>query len=187
MIKLDQELEKWRLSFQSFKSFINQQCPSFIEEVVHIGSTAVPELPAKDIVDVQLGVHNFDVLPDIKQVLCPIGFKHIESFKQDHVPFKSHSYFSKAWEKRFLTGMFRGQEFNVHIRVIHAPNWNYAIDFKNYLIKSAQARKAYQQLKERLVHAKVNREDYTLIKDPFCDLIYLLFEQAKDHEQTRKS
>lgn len=185
MITLHRKDDVWVQHFRSFKQMLEQACQETILAIEHIGSTSVPGLQAKDIVDVQLGVRDLNAIEPIRGVLSPMGFEYIESFRQDHMPFKAHDELAEGWEKRFLKGVYQGQAFNVHIRVFDAANWHYAIDFRDYLIKDKQACKAYEQVKERLAQAKVSQYDYTHVKDPVCDLVYLLFEQAKQHEQKK--
>lgn len=178
MSSLHEKYNAWCAGYQSFKAMIESRAIESVWAIEHIGSTSVPELKSKDIVDVQLGVANMSNIGTLKAILVSLGFEYIDSFKQDHLPFRIPEVMVEGWEKRFFRGCFEGQNFNLHVRVKGASNWQYAIDFRDYLIKQPQARIAYQQVKERLMKAKVSREDYTSIKDPVCDLIYLLFEQA---------
>lgn len=160
---------------------IAKALPHDIIAVEHIGSTAVPGLLAKDIVDVQLGVGSFDCMEDIHEVLSVFQFSYDDLFLHDHMPFEAHDRFDAAWEKRFMKGVYEGCSFNVHIRIYGNENWMYALHFRDYLRENEHARRAYQQVKERLVCADVSRYDYTFIKDPVCDLLFLLFQAQGRH------
>jgi GrpB-like predicted nucleotidyltransferase (UPF0157 family) len=49
-------------------------CCEFIVDVQHVGSTAVPDLPAKPILDIAAGVATFDAIREISRRLARIGY-----------------------------------------------------------------------------------------------------------------
>ena len=50
----------------------------------HIGSTAVPGLAAKDVIDVQITVRSLD--PAVEEALRRAGYERLAHSTQDHVP-----------------------------------------------------------------------------------------------------
>jgi GrpB-like predicted nucleotidyltransferase (UPF0157 family) len=53
---------------------VRNACCEFIVDVQHVGSTAVPGLPAKPILDIAAGVTTFDSLPEISRRLTRSGY-----------------------------------------------------------------------------------------------------------------
>lgn len=143
--------------------------------VEHVGSTAIPQMPAKDIIDLQVGVKDFSNIELIHTRLAPLGFTFVPQIKQDHVPFKDFDEFEEGYEKRFFKGDIEGRACNLHLRQFGDKNWNFALQFRDFLRNNHKAATAYRQVKERMRDAKLNGQDYCLIKDPVCDLIYILF------------
>ena len=170
--------QDWPTHYETIKSHIQSTLGELILAIEHIGSTAIPEMPAKNIIDIQLGVNDFLQMNLISNKLKPLGFVQIETIKQDHIPFQPHNYFEAGYEKRFFQGKINNIACNLHIREYLAENWNFAIQFRDFLIKNTEAAKAYAQIKTRLAETHTNLRDYCYIKDPVCDLIYLLFKHS---------
>ena len=177
-VKLAKSTDIWQKNFEEIQLKIQSLLGNMVIEIEHIGSTSIPGLPAKDIVDIQVGVRDFNCMADVKKKLKIIDFCQVEHIKQDHKPFCDPSIFDKNWEKRFFKGYYLHQHFNIHIRIHKSDNWNFAHQFKWLLTNNEQVKKAYLQVKERLVNAEVSKEDYCLIKDPVIDIISLLMAKT---------
>ncbi|MFT4060677.1 MAG: GrpB family protein [Legionella sp.] len=175
MIELLPYTTKWKDNFNQLRNLLLSVSNNLFLEIAHIGSTAIEMAPAKDIVDVQCAIDSFDKMDQVKSILEPMGFVCIEAFKQDHVPFHSHDYFIESWEKRFFTGVYLDQSFNIHIRLANSLNWKFAEQFKNFMITNSDALYAYMQFKERLASSSVDKESYCIIKDSVIDLLSLQF------------
>lgn len=104
MIELLPYNPKWNDNFKQLRDLLLSLTNNLILEIAHIGSTSIPEAPAKDIIDIQCAISTFDRINQIKLVLESLGFTFIDSIRQDHVPFQSEDYFNSNWEKRFFLG-----------------------------------------------------------------------------------
>ena len=135
----------------------------------HIGSTAVPGLAAKPVIDVQVSVER---LGDA-QPLADAGLEEID-VPGDHRP-PGATGPDADWQKRLFT--IRGATAaNVHVRVDGRANQRYALLFRDYLRAHPDAAGAYEELKRRLARELSDRVAYTLVKDPACDLIAIAAE-----------
>ena len=172
LIELSNPKVEWEKNFQCIANILFKICGDLIKEIEHIGSTAIIGIKAKDIIDIQCGVNNFSQIKTLTMKLTGLGLSQLEHIKQDHVPFHDFAYFEKGWEKRFFTGLIQNIHCNVHIRILESANWNFAIQFRDYLNKNEKVAIAYEQIKTRLAKSGVNKQDYCYIKDPVCDLIY---------------
>lgn len=175
MIELLPYTTKWKDNFNQLKNLLLSAPNNLFLEIAHIGSTSIETAPAKDIVDVQCAIDSFDKMEQVRAVLEPMGFAYIEAFKQDHVPFHSHDYFTSGWEKRFFTGNYLSQSFNIHIRLINSLNWQFAEQFRDFMANHSDARYAYMQFKKRLASSDVDKHAYCIIKDSVIDLLSLQF------------
>ncbi len=132
----------------------------------HIGSTSVPGLAAKDIIDIQATVASFDDI-DLS-VLSSLNYIE-RSGLSDHPP-AGRDIPEAQLKKRFFRGLKR--RANLHVRVGGAFNQRYPILCRDYLRAHPVTAESYQVIKERLSDwfpTDANR--YYDIKDPVFDII----------------
>src|SRR3990172_454842 len=87
--------------------------------VDHIGSTSVPGLGAKDVIDIQVTVRELTV--EIKQRLIEAGYHFFELHTHDHVPLGENDDPS-LWVKYTLSQPDGQRRTNVHVRIDGNPN-----------------------------------------------------------------
>lgn len=136
----------------------------------HIGSTSVPGLAAKDVIDVQITVVTLET-GSIAVALAPLRYVLVEEITADHVlPGRDHS--PDEWRKLYFRAPDRQRRTNLHIRQMSRYNQRYALLFRDYLRSDPSAADAYAQVKFAL--ARLHPEDvdaYYDVKDPVCDII----------------
>jgi len=179
-VELHKHKPEWKTHFKLLSNILLKDCTKVIKNIEHIGSTTIEGIKAKNIIDIQCGVIKLEHVSRIKTTLNALGFTEIENIHHDHVPFHDIEYFDAQWAKKFFTGKYRGIAYNLHIRVIGNENWKFAINFRDFLQKNKNVAIAYEQIKSRLQRAGVSRDMYCFIKDPVCDLIYLLFKNTNN-------
>lgn len=111
--------------------------------VEHIGSTSVPGLSAKDVLDFQLAVEDVETADGLREALAQAGFPYVG-------PYEDAPRGEGGWDKRLHAGADPGRRVNLHLRVEGAANWRWAIDFRDWLRHDAQARDEYANLKLEL-------------------------------------
>lgn len=144
-------------------------------QVDHIGSTAVPGLCAKDVIDVQVTVRLLD--SGISERLLQAGFTtHTDLWRQDHQPpgFEPNH---EDWTKLFFMQRPGDRRSNIHVRQAGRPNQRYALLVRDFLREDKPTAEAYGRLKSRLAVALADPETYPDVKDPAADLIYLAAER----------
>lgn len=136
----------------------------------HIGSTAVPGLAAKDVIDIQITAARLS--RDIESAMNLAGFQRLTRINQDHVP-PGKEADSQQWEKWLFQPTATGRKVNVHVRMPGRANQRYAILFRDYLRAFPAIAQAYGQVKQAIVkyHPEQDMEAYYDIKDPVCDII----------------
>ena len=114
----------------------------------HIGSTAVPGLEAKDVIDLQLSVRDLDAADRIAPLLAAAGFPRWPGIISDN-PKPSHPD-PAHWGKRLHGNADPGRPVNVHLRAAGSPGWRYALCFRDWLRADAGARSDYVAEKRRV-------------------------------------
>jgi dephospho-CoA kinase len=137
-------------------------------EVSHIGSTAVPGLIAKDVIDVQVGVrHLADAdRADVRTAMRDAGYLLSEGNSTD-APKPGTD--PAAWHKRFYGGCDPAQVVHVHIRELGSPGWRFAILFRDWLVHVPAERDAYAAEKRRLLAIDDDTDAYVEAKEPWFD------------------
>lgn len=157
----------WPLQAERLLARIRKASPEVLG-ADHIGSTAVPGLPAKDVIDLQVTVASLEVADRIAPALGAAGFPLREASAHD-TPKPPHLDPS-AWQKRFHCNADPGRAANVHVRVLGSPGWRYALLFRDWLRANPDAVKMYADMKQELagVHAGDPRTlAYAEAKEPW--------------------
>lgn len=139
--------------------------------VDHIGSTSVPGLAAKDIIDVQVTVKDFTCTPQLVAALGTLGYTLAPEITTDHIP-PLYEGPATDWEKRYFRPPAELRPMHLHVRTQGRPNQRYPILFRDYLRAHPVAREAYALIKTNLSHRHPDDvEFYYDIKDPLCDIV----------------
>jgi GrpB-like predicted nucleotidyltransferase (UPF0157 family) len=147
----------------------------------HIGSTSIPDMAAKDILDVQLSVRDLDeAAAAFGRPLADLGYER-KPYEHDHVPAGDDSD-PELWSKRYWRRRNHPDgDVNLHVRVVGSPNERLALLFRDYLRAHKDAVAAYSNFKLRLSDVVPDLEAYTDIKDPVVDLVIAVAAQwARD-------
>lgn len=142
-----------------------------VSRVDHIGSTAVPGMDAKDVIDIQVTVASLEDADSLEEPLTGVGFPRREDITAD----VAHTDDPRVWRKRFHCAADPGRPANIHIRVDGWPNQQFALLFTAWLSANPGVREDYLQAKR---HA-VTTSDYVQAKEPwFLDAYRRAWEWA---------
>ncbi|NYE94142.1 dephospho-CoA kinase [Psychromicrobium silvestre] len=136
--------------------------------VDHIGSTAVPGLEAKDVIDLQLRVPSLELADQLEGKLAAAGFPRVPGVYPD-VP-KSFDPDPAHWQKRLHGNADPGRAVNLHLRVDGSAGANYALSFRDWLRAEPEMREAYAVEKRRVaaLHATdQSTAGYAEAKEPW--------------------
>jgi GrpB-like predicted nucleotidyltransferase (UPF0157 family) len=137
----------------------------------HIGSTSVPQMAAKNLLDLQLSVWDLpEAAAAFEAPLAELGYVR-RPYEHDHVPAGDNSH-PAMWAKRFwMRRNHPGGDVNLHVRVVGSPNERLALLFRDYLRAHPLAVAAYSRFKFALAAQVGDLAAYTDIKDPVVDLV----------------
>jgi len=177
---------RWPEEFRQIASRLRQGLGEMALRIDHIGSTAVPGLAAKDVIDIQVTVARLD--DRLRQAIEALGFPGMEGMQFDHRP-PGMTGPDSDWEKLYFHEAPGERRAHIHVRVAGRPNQRYPLLFRDYLRVHPASAAAYAELKRRLAvaladpHAgqeehlpRVASIDYPEVKDPAVDLIYFVAE-----------
>jgi GrpB-like predicted nucleotidyltransferase (UPF0157 family) len=144
----------WPALFHEIGLSLRQTLGDIALRIDHIGSTSVPGLDAKPVIDVQISVRSFKPLDAYRLPLETLGYV----FKANN-PDRSKRYFREPPGRR-----------RTHIHVRQAGSWaeQMAVLFRDYLRTHPDDAMRYAELKYRLAEKfGDDREGYTEAKEPF--------------------
>jgi GrpB-like predicted nucleotidyltransferase (UPF0157 family) len=171
MIEIRGYRPDWPEEFERLRLRVADVLGGRAVRIDHIGSTSVPGLAAKDVIDVQVTVRQ---LGDA-EALVAAGFRETRGFG-DHVP-PGQPVDELQWRKRFFNPPPGERPANIHVREEGRANQRYALLFRDYLRAHPLAADAYAELKRRLGDVLHDRGVYAEVKDPACDLIWVAAEE----------
>ncbi len=141
-------------------------------EIEHVGSTAVPGLPARDVIDIQIGVPQLKDAddPEFVRLLTELGFPRSEGNCMDQP--KGQMPDPELWIKRFHGSSDPGRVVHLHIREMGSAGWQYALLYRDWLRSDADARADYLTMKQQLVESCADNDEYRSKKEPWFDEIW---------------
>lgn len=129
--------------------------------IAHVGSTAVPGLAARPVIDILAGVA--DLATD-----GPAGVAALTAAGWVYVPAHEAAF----PDRRFLYRPgSRDDAFHLHLVTEGEPDWDDLLLFRDHLRAHPRAALAYQQLKHVLVARSADRQAYTEGKAGFVTSI----------------
>ncbi|HEY3273535.1 MAG TPA: GrpB family protein [Methanocella sp.] len=125
-----------------------------ISEIHHIGSTSVPGLPAKPVIDILIGVRKIEDIDRYNDAMVRAGY---EARGEYGIP-----------GRRFFTKGIPERTHNVHIFQADDPGFKRHLNFRDYLIAHQDSAQKYGELKKALAGTCENDLDrYCDGKDAF--------------------
>lgn len=159
---------EWQQQFALLRSRIAPVLGTLAAAVEHVGSTAVPGLAAKPIIDIDVLLHSADNLPEAIQRLGTLGYEHQGDLG---IPGRE---------------AFRPPIANPpHHLYVHGPDsreYTRHINFRNQLRANPEQARAYERLKRRLaLEYRNDREAYNQAKTEFVETILRRAGKRTEH------
>jgi GrpB-like predicted nucleotidyltransferase (UPF0157 family) len=159
--------EQWPILFQEYARNIRSTLGEAALRIDHIGSTSVPNLAAKPIIDIQISVYSFEPIDLYKVPLENIGY----IFHSDNPDLTKRYFREKPGDRR------------THIHVRKSGSWSeqYSLLFRDYLRCHPHDCERYANMKYKLMLTYRNeRHKYVEAKSP---LIWEIIQRANDWSQ----
>jgi len=147
----------WPSKFATEDQRLASLLPGVFIEVEHIGSTAVPGMPAKPIIDLLAGVESMASAKSIAERICTSGYTTSIEFNATLV--------DRMWFMRCAGGR---RTHHLHVVIHDSDVWREHLAFRNALRSNPSLAARYAALKSQLAARHVtDREAYTNAKAEF--------------------
>jgi len=190
-IKLEKYKTEWNDNFKLEKEAIIKNLIPEKVFVEHIGSTSIPGLSAKPIIDIMIGVEDENKLNNYINKIIPLGYVYVKNYEKI---FPLRRYFFKLADEnidmpqiidfpddpeKYDSGSYQ-HKFHIHMVEFNSDFWKDHLLFRNYLLKHKESRLEYNQLKNKLALTEwANINEYTKAKSFF---IKKTLKRALDYE-----
>ena len=150
----------WPAMFEMERANLQSALGSLVVTIEHMGSTAVPGLAAKPIIDLLVGVRNLaDARSRCIEPLQALGYTYIPQYE--------------SWlpgELFFRKGVPGPWTHHAHVMEPSNPRWDAFLLFRDYLRTHPDAVSAYADLKKSLAAAfEADIAGYRTSKNSFVD------------------
>jgi GrpB-like predicted nucleotidyltransferase (UPF0157 family) len=147
----------WPAQFLAERERLLSALPGAFIELQHIGSTAVPFLRAKPVIDIIAGVDSMATANALAQQVCASGYATSAEFNATLT--------DRKWFMRWANGH---RTHHLHLVVHDGLVWHKHLRFRDLLRAQPALRQQYAQLKSSLAQAHADdREAYTDAKGEF--------------------
>jgi GrpB-like predicted nucleotidyltransferase (UPF0157 family) len=161
----------WAAEYAQIARRIRELAGPAALRIDHIGSTAVPGLAAKDVIDIQVTVADLGRAEGLTAPLRAAGFRRGGEFLYDE--FHAMHATDPELRKLYMREAEGQRRVHIHIRELGRFNQRYALLFRDYLRASAAVRAEYELLKRRAAQLFPDSIDgYLFLKDPVFHIIY---------------
>jgi GrpB-like predicted nucleotidyltransferase (UPF0157 family) len=150
IVKLAPYAAEWKRLFEEEKALLETVIGQYVLDIQHVGSTAVPGMVAKPIIDIGIAVASF------------------EEYRGEHGIPRRH-YFTKGHPRTH----------QIHMNEIGSRDWENLVLFRDYLIQHPGLAEEYAALKAELARRyPTNREAYLDGKAPFIERVLEMARSA---------
>jgi GrpB-like predicted nucleotidyltransferase (UPF0157 family) len=139
---------------------VRNACGQLVIDIQHVGSTAVPGLPAKPILDLAVAVATLASMPEVIGRLTRISYV----YRGDYGDAGGHLFVAESFPDV--------RTIHMHVVEYRSDQWRDYLLFRDLLRNNPALREEYAQLKKHLMRVYRNdRESYTASKEDFIRAI----------------
>ena len=157
-VKLYDHEQEWEFEAQNTIFLLKSILGEIIVDIQHVGSTAIPSIKAKPIIDIAVAVNDFNNFLKHENELKINGFHYIPTNENSQLLFACGTYYE---------GTGDNQTHFIHVVLNGSMQWINYINFRDYLNINIDLAKEYEALKIALSKSAKDRTEYTLGKHEF--------------------
>lgn len=170
LIKQDYKKNKklYEQTARSLTREIGYDCP-----ISHVGSTAIPNMYGKNIIDILIGAKDENELNHLTSKISNIGY-----FPSSNSRTNIYQFFAST------TAETGSGDIHIHLSIIGTDRYNEFLILKDYLLANpSEAEKYSNYKKEILALQNIDRQKYREIKSKF---VSALIDKAKQFSQNKQ-
>ncbi len=147
----------WHQAFLDVQQQLHEATGIPLNRIAHIGSTAIPTIEAKPIIDCMVGVDSLTLAPQFFEACKKIGFYQLRVKREQELILA-----------RFVDTTFAVKTHIMHVVVYEGEKWQAFLAFRDALRSSSELRDTYEALKkEYIAQYDGNIVGYTEHKEAF--------------------
>lgn len=168
-VELEDYNPEWKESYEKERDLLKKVLKDKIVGIEHVGSTAVPGLKSKPIIDICVAIKNLEDAVEFEEILKPYDYHF-----RGHQGVMDRYFYAKGPEEN--------RTHYVHFETLESDSYQNHILFRDYLIKHPEYIEKYKKLKEELAEKyPEERSKYTAGKSEFIQsVIQLAKEELND-------
>lgn len=125
----------------------------------HVGSTAIPNIYGKNILDILVGVPNKNIFNETKKQLLNLGYKIKNESKDDIYQFLSTS-----------TNETTAKDTHIHLVITGTKRYDDFLILRDYLLNNEKEAQAYSNHKKELIERGITeRKEYRSVKSLYVE------------------
>jgi len=137
-IVIEQYDPAWEIEFERIRTFLRPHISDLIVEIHHVGSTSVPGLLAKPIIDFDIEIESMDIFSELKKRLGKLGFHH-----EGDYGITGREAFKPTKPDDFM-------QYHMYVCPSDSTEFKRHLQFKNTLCANPQMANEYGELKMSL-------------------------------------
>ncbi|MBQ7140278.1 MAG: GrpB family protein [Bacilli bacterium] len=135
--------------------------------ISHVGSTAIPKIYGKNIIDILVGVENTKIFKDVSSKLKELGY-----YPSDKSKTIEYQFFASKKEET------KSGDIHIHLGIINTNRYNEFLLLRDYLLDNPNVAKEYSDYKKKILKLEsAERSQYRNIKSIY---VSNLIERAKN-------
>lgn len=152
---------QWPSNFEAIRQEIAQALDSLALRIEHVGSTSVPGLSAKPIIDIDVVIQDYNTFPEVVKVLAQIGYEH-----KGDLGIRGREAFRYEGKNHL-------QKHHLYVCPSDSPELHRHITFRNYLRTHPDAVQYYSAVKQEAARRYPDDIDaYIRHKSPCIEALY---------------
>jgi GrpB-like predicted nucleotidyltransferase (UPF0157 family) len=167
VVRLAPYTTDWERLFEEERTRLQSAIGEHVLDIQHVGSTSIPGMTAKPIIDIAIAVESFEAASACIEPMKQIGYEYAG---ENGIP-----------RRHYFVKRNPATTHHVHMLEIASPEWANHLLFRDYLIGHPKAATEYAALKLKLAEAfPRDRDAYTDGKAAFIQHILHLAKTERD-------
>jgi len=166
IVKISPHQDAWRQLFLEEVERLQATIGEYVLDIQHVGSTSIPGMPAKPIIDIGVAVENFE-----EAIVCIEPLERLGYVYRGENGIPRRHYFRKG----------NPRTHHLHMNEITSQDWKNHILFRDVLIEHPELAREYAALKVELAGRFArDRERYLEAKGPFIERVLRVALSERD-------
>ena len=167
MVQLEkQNFNKNKKLYTSVENMLKTHLPTNTT-ISHVGSTAIPNMCGKNIIDVLVGVEDVAAFSSVSTILSNLGF-----YPSTHSKTDVYQFFASSLEET------KSGDTHIHLVITSTDRYNEFIILRDYLLSHPDEALAYSNHKQHLL--ETIGSDRTTYRNEKSTFVTSLIAKAKD-------